>query len=127
MVGAGPRLQGPTWESTRCPPEPCGQRVDRARYAQRMTEPLTFTLPNDRDALIEKFLSVSEGPQRMLLAVIQHGQPDPGQENHSAQFMEWLRTDERTRELVKRLESTPPPRLSKSKASRRAAPRKPLG
>ncbi len=92
-----------------------------------MTELLDFTLPNDREALIEKFLSVPEMAQRVLLVVIQNAMTESGGVTPGDQFMEWLRTDERTRELVKRLESTPPPRLSKSKASRRAAPRKPLG
>ncbi len=89
-----------------------------------MSRNFAFTLPTGKEELIEKFLSVEEGPQRVLLSAIQHGTPEPGQEGVGARLLEWLRTDERTCELVTQLESTPPPRLTKSKASRRSATRK---
>ncbi|MBZ9752672.1 hypothetical protein K7W42_17660 [Deinococcus sp. HMF7604] len=84
-----------------------------------MAQDFTFTLPTDKEELIERFLSVSEGPQRLLLMAMTHGVTAPGQAHMGETMLTWLRTDERTRALVSQLESTPAPKLSKPKGGRR--------
>lgn len=84
-----------------------------------MAQDFTFTLPTNKEELIERFLSVSEGSQRLLVLAMTHGITTPGQAHMGETMLTWLRTDERTRALMARLESTPPAKLSKPKGGRR--------
>ncbi|MVN87598.1 hypothetical protein GO986_12560 [Deinococcus sp. HMF7620] len=44
-----------------------------------MAQDFTFTLPTNEEELIERFLPVSEGPQRLLLMAMTHEVTTPGQ------------------------------------------------
>jgi len=79
---------------------------------------LTFTLPTSRDELVTKFLSVSEGSQRVLLTSMKLGAEQQGNQQ-VGELLTMLREDEQTREIVARLESTPYVKLPKSKARRK--------
>lgn len=78
----------------------------------------TFTLPTSKDELVAKFLSVSEGPQRLLLAAMKLEAEQQGNQQ-VGELLASLRGDEQTREIVARLESTRYVKLPKSKARRR--------
>lgn len=83
-----------------------------------MARDLTFTLPTSRDELVTKFLSVSEGSQRVLLTSMKLGAEQQGNQQ-VGELLTMLREDEQTREIVARLESTPYVKLPKSKARRK--------
>lgn len=74
-------------------------------------------LPTSREGLVEKFLSVAEGPQRLLLAAMKLAAERQG-DKQMGELVTLLREDPRTRERVAHLENTVFVKQPKSKARR---------
>jgi len=80
---------------------------------------LKFNIPTDREALVAMFLSVPEGPQRILLGAMKLGSEQSGRKE-AAKLLDILRTDYRTREIVARVEKIDDARIQKIKAKQKA-------
>lgn len=79
---------------------------------------VTFYIPASVDEMFETFFRLPEELQRVYLGMMRVGAEQDGNPQ-ATEMLRVLREDERTRELVTKLETTPLTKRPKSKAGRR--------